>query len=358
MFVERLTVKNFRNLSDVSLELSVGFNLFYGHNGSGKTSLLDGLCFLNTGRSHSGNNYIQNQEDWCVLTTQLADDSQHVRLGVKKSRQGKALLKVNNDFVKSWAEVTQWLPLQFMNPDSFALLCDGPKVRRSYMDWGLFYIEPSFYTTWRQTKRLLHQRNSLLKRATSGQERHQWDAQFIVYSEQLTSFRRSYVSDLMPLFNRIRCLLLPSLDIQMSFYAGWNEKHTLSDLLIKNAERDNMLGYTALGSHKADLRLSIDSLAVHHILSRGQLKLLACALKIAQTLLLEQQTGKRTLFLIDDLPSELDPHHRQILLEQLLAMRAQLLVTAIEPHAIIDMLSQKPDKVFHVKHGQVTEHKE
>jgi len=143
-------------------------------------------------------------------------------------------------------------------------------------------------------------------------------------------------------------------NVKVSFTRGWDSKTDFAQLLESQYPRDLATGHTVSGPHKADLRLRVGTLPAQDALSRGQLKLLVCALRIAQGKLLKQQIDKHSIYLVDDLPSELDAQHRQLLLKQLVDTGAQVFVTAIEPAAIVDSLHTPPSRMFHVEHGRVT----
>jgi len=126
-------------------------------------------------------------------------------------------------------------------------------------------------------------------------------------------------------------------------------------LLEKNYPRDLALGYTTAGPHKADLRLRCGKIPVDDALSRGQLKLLVCALRIAQGVHLNTQVGKQTIYLVDDLSSELDTQKRQVLIDQLVDTNAQLFLSVIDAEQIKQQTNKYQTKMFHVEHGVVTQ---
>jgi DNA replication and repair protein RecF len=144
-------------------------------------------------------------------------------------------------------------------------------------------------------------------------------------------------------------------NVTVSYTQGWDNKSELSQLLKDNYSRDLALGYTAAGPHKADLRLRCDSVPVQDALSRGQLKLLVCALRIAQGVHLQEQVNKETIYLVDDLSSELDANKRQILIDQLVDTKAQLFLSVIDVGQIEIQTSKYQTRLFHVEQGVVTQ---
>lgn len=357
MSLTRLHIETFRNIDTASLQLGSGINLIYGHNGSGKTSILEAVYFLGMGRSfrsHLSQRVIQNNQQKLTLFANLTSDSRDYKIGFRRLRSGESEVKINGDRVKRLATLAETLPIQVITPESFSLLFEGPKSRRQFIDWGAFHSDPSFYHAWANAKRILKQRNQLLKNQSSYEQIQFWDKELVRYAQTVTDIRKQYVDSLNERLKGIIEEFLPQINVKVSFTRGWDSKTDYQQLLQTQYSRDLAAGHTSSGPHKADLRLRVGTLPVQDALSRGQLKLLVCALRIAQGKLLKQQIDKNSIYLVDDLPSELDAKHRQLLLQQLTDTGAQILVTAIEPAAIVDSLNTPPTKVFHVEHGRVT----
>ncbi|ABE53300.1 DNA replication and repair protein RecF [Shewanella denitrificans OS217] len=357
MSLQRISIESFRNIAAANLLPSEGLNLIYGHNGSGKTSVLEAIYFLGMGRSfrsHLSQRVIRHDEDKLTLFAQLSHHNGESKVGLRRHRNGEIEVKIDGDRVKRLSTLAETLPIQVITPESFSLLFEGPKARRQFVDWGAFHSDEQFYTAWSNVKRILKQRNQLLRNGSSYGNILFWDKELVRYAEQVTQIRNHYVDSLNELLKGIIEEFLPQVNISISFTRGWDSKTDLALLLESQYSRDLATGHTVSGPHKADLRLRVGNLPVQDALSRGQLKLLVCALRIAQGKLLKQQKDKQSIYLVDDLPSELDAQHRQLLLKQLTETGAQIFVTAIEPAAIVDSLASPPNKVFHVEQGRVT----
>jgi len=133
-------------------------------------------------------------------------------------------------------------------------------------------------------------------------------------------------------------------------------EQNLATLLAENWNRDQERGYTQLGPHRADLRVKHGAVPADELLSRGQKKLVVCALKLSQVALL-REAGRDCVLLVDDLASELDAVSRQRLIAYLAASGAQVFITCIEPGAVLPALdgTGADFKMFHVEHGGVVE---
>ncbi|GIU05665.1 DNA replication/repair protein RecF [Shewanella glacialipiscicola] len=357
MSLTRLNIEAFRNIQSAQLMPAPGINLIYGQNGSGKTSILEAIYFLGMGRSfrsHLSQRVINNDDDKLTLFATLNLVRGDSKIGLRRFRSGETEVKIDGEKVKRLSTLAETLPIQVITPESFSLLFEGPKSRRQFIDWGAFHADPQFYTAWVNVRRVLKQRNQLLRNGSSYSNIQFWDQEFVRYAEQVTEIRNHYVDSLNELLKGIIGEFLPSVDVKVSFTRGWDSKTDFAELLENQYSRDLATGHTVSGPHKADLRLRVGTLPAQDALSRGQLKLLVCALRIAQGKLLKQQIDKHSIYLVDDLPSELDAQHRQLLLKQLTDTGAQVFVTAIDPAAIVDSLHTPPGRMFHVEQGRVT----
>ena len=357
MSLSQFNIQYFRNIASAQLQPGSGLNLIYGQNGSGKTSILEAIYFLGMGRSfrsHLAQRVICNEQEQLTLFARLqVHDTQH-KVGVRRFRNGDTDVKIDGEKIKRLSILAETLPIQLITPESFSLLFEGPKARRQFIDWGAFHSDPMFYPQWMNVRRVLKQRNQLLRDGANYQQIAHWDREFVRYSEAVTAIRNHYVDSLNGLLKGIIGEFLPQADIRVSFTRGWDSKTPLAELLEAQYSRDVVMGFTVSGPHKADLRLRVGNLPAQDALSRGQLKLLVCALRIAQGKLLKQQQDKDSIYLVDDLPSELDAKHRQLLLQQLSETGAQVFVTAIDPAAIADSLNTPPERIFRVEQGSVT----
>jgi len=353
MLLQQLSIQGLRNLKEVKLEFSQ-LNIIYGDNGSGKTSVLEAIHYLALGRSfrtHLASRVINYDCDDFIIFGR----TQGHAIGLQRFRQGDVTVKIDGQKAKKLTELLDLLPLQLITPESFDLLTGGPKTRRQFVDWGVFHIEKDFYAIWNKCKRLLKQRNALLKRKASYREISYWDRELVQYSHQLSELRNRYINSFNDVLQGIIERFLPDIEITVSYSQGWDKKSDLTQLLEKNYPRDLALGYTTAGPHKADLRLRCGKIPVDDALSRGQLKLLVCALRIAQGVHLNTQVGKQTIYLVDDLSSELDTQKRQVLIDQLVDTNAQLFLSVIDAEQIKQQTNKYQTKMFHVEHGVVTQ---
>ena len=359
MALSRLIINHFRNLTAVDLELSHGFNFLIGENGSGKTSLLEAIFYLGHGRSfksHISNRIIHYDHDHFVLHGKIDEAKHQWSVGLQKSRSGDTTLKINGEDGKRLSDLAHLLPMQVITPEGLTLLNGGPSYRRAFLDWGLFHQYPEFYAHWNNLRRLLKQRNAALTQVRTYQELKHWDIELAKLANRVSELRAEYANALRPEIEKTCQFFLPELVISVSFHRGWEKEREYSDILAESFERDRAVGYTMVGPQKADFRFRANGLPVEDVLSRGQLKLLMCALRLAQGEYLIAQKQRQCLFLIDDFASELDPTKRALLAERLRQSGSQVFVTAITQDQLNQMQWQDhpDDRLFSVNQGHIT----
>ncbi|KHS89198.1 recombination protein F [Pectobacterium brasiliense] len=356
MALTRLLIKDFRNIEAADLALVPGFNFLVGANGSGKTSVLEAIYTLGHGRafrSIQAGRVIRHDQPEFVLHGRIDGTETERSVGLSKNRQGDSKVRIDGSDGHKVAELAQLLPIQLITPEGFTLLNGGPKFRRAFLDWGCFHNEPGFFAAWSNMKRLLRQRNAALRQVSHYGQLRAWDQELVPLAERISEWRAQYSAAIANDIAMTCTQFLPEFSLSFSFQRGWDKESEYAELLERQFERDRMLGYTALGPHKADFRIRASGVAVEDMLSRGQLKLLMCALRLAQGEFLTRQNGLRCLYLIDDFASELDSTRRRLLAERLKATHAQVFVSAVSAEQIEDMVGEK-GKMFRVEQGKIT----
>lgn len=358
MIIKYIEVTDLRNLQNVKLMLDNGFNIFYGLNGSGKTSFLESVFMLGHGRSFRNRSIHrivrENQEKLSVFAKISARKDEIIPIGVERDVNGLSRYKVSTQYVNSAAELAQLLPIKLINQDSYLLVEAGPKYRRQFLDWGLFHVEQSFYDLWKSYQRILKQRNALLRRFSNLQELKSWDNELIMVTNQIHKLREHYIRQFLPIFESVLQKLLGNFIIKIQYWPGWPRNEAFSDVLAQSINKDKDSGYTHYGPHRADLKITIRNIPVESILSRGQQKMLVNTMHIAQGMLLQENCNKSCTFLLDDLSAELDVNHKKMIIDMLNQLNAQVFITVIESQDIKDILCSYPAKMFHVEHGQIT----
>ncbi|MGV6987387.1 DNA replication/repair protein RecF [Testudinibacter sp. P80/BLE/0925] len=357
MALTRLIINAFRNLQAVDFEPNPGFNFIVGNNGSGKTSLLEALYYLGHGRSFKSavsQRIIHYDQPHFTLHARMHEQQHDWALGLQKNRQGDTTVKINGEDGNKIADLAQLLPMQIISPEGLTLLNGGPAFRRAFLDWGLFHHQAEFYALWARLRRLLKQRNAALLQTSRYAALKIWDSELSVLAHQVSDWRKSYADTLRPNIEQTCRLFLPELEVQVSFHQGWDKETDYAELLAQNFERDKNIGYTVSGPQKADFRFKANGLPVDDVLSRGQLKLLMCALRLAQGEHLTATKQRNCLFLLDDFASELDQTKRSLLAERLQQNGSQVFITAITQEQLKQMPLTK-GALFELQNGKLVQ---
>ena len=350
----KLSITTFRNIDSLSIRPVPGINVIHGENGSGKTSILEAIYLLGTARSFRSNQLKPVIQEGREESTVFGELENGTALGVSKSRRASQQIRINSRNAASAAELARSMPLQLLNADTFRILEGSPGERRRFLDWGVFHVEHNFYESWRQMQRTLQNRNSLLKSGASSAEIEPWTRELARAGELVDCSRRSYVEKLLPVLGEVLACLIQLERLQLDYDRGWDREQPLLQVLHEGLERDGRYGHTVQGPQRADLKIRLGGQYAVDVLSRGQQKLLVGAMKLAEGLLLERESGKRCLYLIDDLPAELDRRNRAALCRFLEGMRSQVFISCVEEDALADCWSgDQENKLFHVKHGKI-----
>ncbi len=356
MLLTLLDVHQVRNLQKIRLEPSPRCNIVYGANASGKTSLLEAIYLLSVARSfrtpHIRNVISHEQLHLQVFAKILSVEGQSHSIGLQRSLN-KTRIRIDGEDINQVAALSTLLPVQVINPDVHKILEQGPKYRRQFIDWGVFHVEHQFLIAWKTYYRVLKQRNAALRQKSGAEAIKLWDNQLIQQAREITLLRETYLQQLVPVFNLYVQKLL-QLEVEMHYQRGWNADFTLTETLDKNLEKDTYRGFTSAGPHRAELEILYQGKPVQTVFSRGQQKLLVCAMRLAQITHLKNQNQQQSVLLVDDLAAELDIQHRRNLVELLIDTRAQLFITATEAEAL-DIPAEIEQKMFHVEHGEVKE---
>jgi DNA replication and repair protein RecF len=262
--------------------------------------------------------------------------------------QGRLEKRIDGESATGSASLVEILPLHTIDPSVHDLIQGGPSERRRFLDWGVFHVEHSYLDAWRRYRRVLGQRNAALKSGGRAAEVAAWSAAVAEAGEIVDRSRASYVALLAPeLAARGEALL--GRPLTLAYQRGWPADVPLEVALRAAESRDRALGNTEIGPHRADLGILLASEQIQGQASRGQQKIAASALVIAQATVFGRVRGPSTL-LVDDPAAELDHAALDRLLAALETVGAQLILTAL---SATQLASRKDSAMFHVERGGV-----
>lgn len=405
--IERLQVSNLRNLQDITMQ-TAACNVIIGANGSGKTSLLEAIFLLSRGKSfrhHQPKRYIQHHRQAATVHAKLNDDSS---LAIQKQTDATTVLRLNQTTVYNQSILTEQLPTLLIDPSSMDMLEQGSASRRQLLDWLVFHVKQGFHPQWVAYQRLLKQRNSLLKQTkslTSVQlaELKAWDKGIANNAALIHHYREQVFEAWQPHFEHSIDNLLPAYakQLSLSYNAGYDTSMSLDTQLNERLMQDLQLGYTRIGSHRADVHVywrsedesktstlpKVDAAVTQNlntepandktkqpiikeqaanVLSRGEKKLLITALRLSQLpMLFDNSKSSNSLVgsdvirvnatpvvLLDDVTAELDARATDILLATLAQLPCQVFITSLSDE-ILPLIKQywSHYNTFHVKQG-------
>lgn len=358
--LRKIALTSFRNYQTAEFEPGSGINLVYGANGSGKSSLLEAIYMLGSGRSFRTSKLgrlIREGAEQSVLFAEVAEHGGQLhRIGLARNRGGIIGLKKDGNRLRGLSELARVLPVQVFQPGTVDLVEGPSSVRRRYLDWGLFHVEHHFLAEWRALSSAVQQRNRLLKaRQLDPREISVWTQQVAAASGRIDRLRRAYLEQLQPLLQTV-CEGFPDLPaMDVSLQSGWSgeTEASLRQVLDEELDQDRRRGFTSRGAHRAELRLTSSAGPAREVLSRGQSKVLSYAMLLAQLDHLVRTRDGHCLVLVDDMASELDRENRQRVVSALLELGQQTIFTALHADQLIGELGQDV-RMFHVEHGVLT----
>jgi len=353
MRLSQLHISNIRNIVNVELQFHDLLNLFVGANGSGKTSLLEAIYFLGSGRSFRSqqlSSLVSEGSQSCTVFGIKQSGAIQTRLGVHRHKDGSREIKINGVESSKASELARELPVLVLGPQTVDLLLGPPGDRRKFLNWGTFHVEPGFTEIWVSANRCLKQRNRLLRQgSTDSEEFETWTNELISGAEKIDDQRQRYFDRFVGVFSEVCQSLTELKDVRCDYQRGWESE--LATTYSDQKESDYKRGYTQSGFHRADLRITVAGKTAVSVCSRGELKILAWALLLSQGKIVSAGERDRPVYLVDDLTSEMDENHRENVCRHLLQSGGQVLATGIELNPLNDSWGAASRKVFHVERG-------
>ena len=330
-----LQLVEFRNYRTLDYSPSSHLNLLIGPNAQGKTNLLEALGFLLTGRSFRTSRLLEVPR-WEASSTSVigelrrAEGGRVVRRGIRKLETGNA--QASGDTCE-WARVIAfgWQDLEIVN--------GAPGARRSFIDGFAGRLYPGHVATLLRYRQILARRNHVLQSRESGIDARlePWDEQLAVTGMELMGRRRKAAAILQTELGRV----FPALSgerhkVEIRYRTALGEATEAAALLeaLARARRDELRrGVTLVGPHRDDLAIELDGIDVRAFASRGQQRLIALALRLAEVVPVTEAVGTTPVLLLDDALSELDPRVRQNVLREIQGAE-QVFLTSPESVAV------------------------
>ncbi len=309
MILEKLSLINYKNIAEATLELSPKMNCFIGHNGAGKTNVLDAVYYLSF--CHSASNPVDSQvirhgEDFLMLEGWYNDDI-CVSCGMKRGQ--KKHFKRNKKEYKRLSEHIGLIPIVLVSPADTYLIGGGSEERRRLMDVTIAQTDRHYMDSLNRYNKALQQRNTLLK-----QEAEPDPEMMAIFEEQMAAAgeviyrqRDAFTQRLMPIFQQYYGRISSGQEQVSLSYVSHCQRGPLLETISRDRWKDRAVGYSLHGIHRDDLEIMLDGHLMKREGSQGQQKTFVIALKLAQFELLKRSgAGAPPILLLDDIFDKLD----------------------------------------------------
>ena len=361
MFLKRLSVINFKNLSEVTLAFDARINCFVGGNGAGKTNLVDAIHYLSLCKSAltmTDGQSVRHEADAFLLEGEYLTERQKretVVCGFK--RGGAKTVKRNGKEYERLADHIGLVPVVIVSPADVSLISDAAEERRRYLNAFLSQLDRDYLASMMRYNHVLSERNRLLRCSDwdAGDELLDiLDAQLVEHGEKVHGKRKTVIGELAPLVAEYyRILSNDREQIELDYHSELNAR-PFAEVLAAAREKDRINQFTTSGIHRDDMRMRIGGYPLKKYGSQGQQKSFLVALKLAQYRLVAERKGEKPILLLDDLFDKLDLHR----VEQLVALVSgdafgQIFITdcnKVRLEAILER-SDHPHTVFQVENG-------
>ena len=354
-YIEKLHVLKFRNLTDQYLIPNNNINLILGQNGQGKTNLIESIYFLGHGRSFKTKNLkdIIPFDEQQIKISAIVDAQ---KISIKKTRD-KSEIFIEKVKISSNSSLSQILPIQVISPDRGFVVGGSPKLKRSYLDWGVFHSNNKTLKTYKTYKKTLKNINILLASGNIN-ELDEWFTQFASLSVEITKDRINYIKQLVVVLkeqtsNKFNSLIKLNDDFVFQIQTGWPKEVNplcetqILEYLLKNTKTFSKTKHLSYGPHRANIEFLLNKKNETY-LSRGEQKKMSIVFWMLQVMILVRNKIK-PIVLIDDISSELDFNKIKTIIDYLIEINIQIFISDIgNKHLPVDI---KKSSVFKIKNG-------
>ena len=366
MYFKQVKLENFRNYKDQTVEFDKKLNLLLGQNAQGKTNLLESLFIMSLGRSFRTNRDqemiafgAEASKVSCIVGDD-EDDSENTEISIIYRPEGK-IIKVDGVKLQRSIDLLENVYIVVFSPDDLKIIKEGPDNRRRFLDRELCQIKPVYYSDLGNYKKVLRQRNMLLRDKNSDRNLLAvFDEALADYGIRIADERHDFAARLQTISRDIHSKISEGkefLEIQYETSikkkdgeSSADRKEEYKKKLSESFERDFIRGYTGFGPHKDDLAILVNGTDIRSYGSQGQQRTAALSMKLAEIGLIKQETGKNAVLLLDDVLSELDKNRQRFLIESMKDVQVFISTTSIEEEV---MRLLPPGNKYEISAGSV-----
>src|SRR3989440_3258433 len=355
--LRRLQLKNHRNYVQLDLAPGPGVNVFIGANGHGKTNLLEAVAMLalsSSPRARRELELVGPAGSGSRIQAEIDDGPARREISISLDVEGqRARRTIEVDGVRRRAiDLPGHFRVVLFWPDDLGLVKAGPELRRRFLNQMLVQVAPGYARSLAGLRRVLEQRNSLLKRMAAGEGGEDmldaWNQELVKVGGEIVDARARAVLELAPEAARCHAEIASGERLEIR-YEGPPEN--LAEAVHNSLAEDLRRGSTSVGPHRDDLRVLLDGQEARSYGSQGQQRTAVVSLKLAEAALIERRTGERAVLLLDDVLSELDGERRAALLREV-GGGGQVIITSVEAGPVPPELIAKA-MVWNVEAGRI-----
>ena len=374
MILNKLSIINYKNIQEATLTLSPKMNCFIGHNGAGKTNLLDAVYYLSFCRSaysSMDSQVIRHDQDFFVVEGEYTDDrgvrsedqdelrKLSIYCGMKRGT--KKHFKCNKKEYKRLSQHIGLIPLIFVSPADTYLVDGGGEERRRLMDMVISQYDNLYLDALNRYNKALQQRNTMLKMEEEPDLELMsiWEEQMATEGEVIYEKRSAFVQELIPVFQQIYQQISDDKESVSLRYVSHGQRGPLLEVIQRDRMKDRAVGYSLHGIHRDDLEMLLGDYPMRREGSQGQLKTFVIAMKLAQFSFLKRTCSKTTpLLLLDDIFDKLDAHRVERIVNLVASEEyGQIFITDTNRDHLDKILQANSFdyQLFSVEDGEVTE---
>lgn len=363
MYLEKISLLNFKNIAQEELSFCPGINCLVGDNGAGKTNVVDAVYYLSMCKSSlqmTDGQSIRHGADFFLVEGRYSSDAgRREQVVCSFSRKGGKVLKRNGKEYDRLADHVGLIPAVIVSPADSALISDAADERRRYLNAFISQLDRAYLTALMRYNAVLAERNRLLKMQPDETMLAIYDRQLVEHGNRIHARRREFAARLQPLVAEYyRRLSDDREQVELLYKSELNER-PFEEVLRDARQKDLVNEFTTAGIHRDDLTLRIGGYPLRKYGSQGQQKSFLIALKLAQYAIVAAEKGERPILLLDDLFDKLDAGR----VEQLIRLVAddafgQIFITDCNPTRLRTILDRAGDSytLFTVSNGTITDH--
>lgn len=313
MYLEELSILNYKNIEQAELHLSPGINCFVGNNGMGKTNLLDAVYYLSFCRSYTNpidSQIIRHEADVCMLQGKyVMNDEARVEIYSGLKRKQKKQFKRDKKAYEKLTDHYGLIPLVMISPADNELISGVGEDRRKFMDMAISQYDKEYLRALVNYSKALQQRNVLLKNDEGMIDftlLELWEEQMVANGKLIHERRRAFVNELAPIFHEFYARVSRSAEKVSLEYVSQLMDADFAERLVAHRQRDLILGHTTVGVHRDELEMLLDGHPMKKVGSQGQNKTFFVSLKLAQFHFLLKHGQTVPILLLDDIFDRLD----------------------------------------------------